>query len=168
MSHLNERIADFVFEELSTGEMAEAGRHIAECSDCRAQVESFQRTHQMLKTSPDLDPPRNIVFEFEKPARRTSGAFWKWLAPLAATAALALGIAVMAPIHVQWHESQLTVTFGGTAAGTDQSPSHAQLAEELQTTQAAVKYLLSVQEQANHDIAMMNTSLISKRSEGGR
>src|SRR5207237_6482796 len=102
MSHLNDRIADFVFEELSTGEMAEADRHIAECSDCRTQVEGFQRTHQLLKTSPDIDPPRNIVFEFERPVRRAAGSFWRWLAPLAATAALVMGVAIAAPIHVQW------------------------------------------------------------------
>ena len=160
MSHLNERIADFVFEELSTGEMAEAGRHIAECSDCRAQVESFQRTHQMLKTAPDLDPPRNIVFEFEKPARRTSGAFWKWLAPLAATAALVLGIAVMAPIHVQWHEAQLTISFGAVPQQPDMA-ALAQVAQQLQITQT---YLQSIQDKNARDAIMIQIA----QSSGGK
>lgn len=167
MSHLNDRIADYVFEELSAGEMAEAGRHIAGCPDCRAEVESFQRTHRMLKTSPDVDPPRSVVFEFEKPARRTHGAFWRWLAPLAASVAIVLGVVVMAPIRIQWHESQVTISFGGTAPGVSPQASNEQLADEIKRMQGALNYLQSVQEQTSRD-TLMNTSLIAQRFDGGR
>ena len=67
MSHLNEKIAEFIFGELSEQEMADAQRHLAQCSDCREQVEQFQTTYAMLKSSPDAEPPRRILFEFEKP-----------------------------------------------------------------------------------------------------
>ena len=161
MSHLNERIADYVFEELSTGEMAESRQHIAECSDCRIQVENFQHTHMLLKTSPDLDPPRNIVFEFERPVRRAAGSFWRWLAPLAATAALATGVAVAAPIHVQWHESQLTISFGAVPQQQPDMATLAQVAQQLQITQT---YLQSLQEKVTRD-AMMNQIA---QSSGGK
>ena len=41
MSHLSGKLAEFIFEELSASEMAETKRHVAECSDCREQVEQF-------------------------------------------------------------------------------------------------------------------------------
>ena len=160
MSHLNERIADYVFEELSSGEMTEAGRHIAECSDCRKQVEQFQQTHMMLKTSPDVDPPRNIVFEFEKPVRHGAGSFWRWLAPMAATAALVLGIAVASPVHVQWHESQLTIRFGAAS----QQPDFATLEQAAQQLQIAKTYMERLQEKNNRDAMLIQIA----QSSGGK
>ena len=94
-SHLSERIAEFVFEELSTAEMAEGKRHLAECSDCRMQVEDFRRTHAFLKTSPDVEPPRRIIFEIEKP--RFAPWAWRWLAPMAASAAVAFAVVTLTP-----------------------------------------------------------------------
>ncbi len=91
MSHLNERIAEFVFEELSPSEMTEARRHIAECSDCREQVKQFQLTYATLKTSPVVNLPRPLVFEFEKP--RVVSWMWRWLAPMSASAAVAFAVA---------------------------------------------------------------------------
>ena len=95
MTHLGERIADFVFEELSASEMAQARQHIGECSECQQQVEQFQRTHAMLKTSHDVEPPRHIVFEVEK--SRLVPWIWRWLAPMAASAAVAMAVVTFAP-----------------------------------------------------------------------
>ena len=95
MTHINDKIAEYVFEELSKQDMAEAKSHLAECSACREQVEKFQSTYAMLKTSPDLDPPRRTVFEFEKPA--AASWVWRWLGPMAASAAVALAIVSFAP-----------------------------------------------------------------------
>src|SRR3954462_3585587 len=101
MSHVNEKVAEFVFGELPAGEMAEAKRHLALCSDCRLQVEQFQQTHAMLKTSPDLDAPRHIVFDFEKPRVRR---MWRWLpAGVAVAALLVMAVALAGRVHVQWH-----------------------------------------------------------------
>jgi anti-sigma factor RsiW len=109
MSHLGERITDYVFEELSAAEMAEVKSHLAACSACRKEVELFQRTHSLLKASPDVNPPRNIVFEFEKPAMNR---FWKWVAPMTAAAVLLMGVALAAPLQIRWNDSQLTIAFG--------------------------------------------------------
>jgi hypothetical protein len=95
MSHLGEKLAEFVFEELSTPEMAEAQRHVAGCLDCSEQVEQFRMTHVMLRTSVDVEPPRPIMFEFEKP--RTMSWMWRWLAPMTASAAVALAVVSLFP-----------------------------------------------------------------------
>ncbi len=95
MSHLNEKIAEFIFGELSEQETADAQRHLAQCSDCREQVEQFQTTYAMLKSSPDVEPPRRILFEFEKP--RAAAWIWRWLAPMAASAAVAAAVVSFTP-----------------------------------------------------------------------
>jgi len=95
MPHLTEKVAEFIFGELSPQEMAEAQRHLTQCSDCRQQVEQFQTTYAMLKTSPDVESPRRILFEFEKP--RTSAWIWRWLAPMAASAAVAAVVVTFTP-----------------------------------------------------------------------
>jgi anti-sigma factor RsiW len=94
-SHLTEKLAEFVFEELPMPEMAEGRRHLAECSDCREQVEQFQSTHAMLRTSVDVEPPRRIMLEFEKP--RVASWMRRWLAPMAASAAVALAVVTFVP-----------------------------------------------------------------------
>jgi hypothetical protein len=95
MTHLTEKVAEFVFGELSPSEMAEGQRHLAQCSECRQQVDQFQNTYAMLKASPDAEPPRRILFEFEK--RQAAGWVWRWLGPMAASAAVALAIVTLTP-----------------------------------------------------------------------
>src|SRR5436190_23006614 len=110
MSHLTEKISEFVFEELPKSEMAEARKHLNECADCREQVENFQQTFMKLKAAPELEPPRNIVFDFEQPAARR---VWRWFPAAVAVAALLLvTIALAGRVHVQWHDSELTIAFG--------------------------------------------------------
>jgi hypothetical protein len=106
MTHLGERLTDFVFGELSGNDMEEARRHVTACADCRKQVEQFQATHSLLKMAPDTEPPRHIVFEFEK--RRS---MWTWLVPAAVAAAMILAV-LIAPMQIQWRDSQLTITVG--------------------------------------------------------
>ncbi len=97
MAHLTDKVADFFYGELPVSEMADARRHIAECADCRADVQQFEMTHLALKALPDLDPPRRIVFP--PPQRRpwSSVLDWRVLTPLTAAAAaliIAIGVAL--------------------------------------------------------------------------
>src|SRR5262252_1806750 len=107
MAHLDERLTDFVFGELSGNEMEEARRHVVACADCRKQVEQFQATRSLLKMAPDTEPTRHIVFDFEK--RRP---MWAWLVPAAVAAAIILAVLIATPMQIQWHDSQLTITVG--------------------------------------------------------
>jgi anti-sigma-K factor RskA len=95
MPHLKEKVAEFIFGELSAQEMADAQNHLAQCADCRQQVEHFQTTYAMLKTSHDVEPPRRIMFEFDKP--RAAAWIWRWLGPMAASAAVAAAVASFTP-----------------------------------------------------------------------
>jgi len=164
MSHVTDRIAEFVFEELPESEMTEARKHVAVCTDCKTHVEQFQQMHAMLRSSPDLDPPRNIVFEFQKPP---VSRLWRWL-PAAAGVAAAFVIAIFlaGPIHVQWHDSQLTIAFGQVvpAAETNQS---AALATEIQNMQGHLAYLESRQQRVERD-TMETASTIQLLARGQR
>src|SRR5215831_13359658 len=63
--------------------------------DPSAKVEHFRSTYNMLKSSPDVEPPRRIMFEFEKP--RQAAWLWRWLAPMAASAAVAFAVVTFTP-----------------------------------------------------------------------
>jgi len=156
MSHITDKVAEFVFEELSSSEMTEARKHVASCDECKVRVEQFQHTLSMLKTSPELEPPRDIVFEFEKrPAKR----FWQWMPATVAVAALLLiTIALAGRVHVQWHDSQLTIAFGQTIspAQTDQA---AELASEIQNMKASLAYLQRQQEEVVRSTTVLATKI---------
>src|SRR4029079_5206536 len=94
MAHLNDKLADFFYEELPATEMVEARRHVAECGECRAQVQLFERTHLALKMSPDAELPRRVVFAQPERAARWAVLDWRFLAPMA-TAFAALVVAIM-------------------------------------------------------------------------
>jgi anti-sigma factor RsiW len=124
MSHLSEKIAEFVLGELSNKEIAEAQLHLAACADCRTEVETFRQTHTFLKQWADTEPPRRIIFETEK-----RSPVWRWLVPTAAAAALIMAFVIAAPIQVRWQESQVTIAFG--AAPQDSMPQSSVVAEPV-------------------------------------
>lgn len=95
MTHIKEKVAEFVLQELSERETAEMTAHLAQCPSCREEVEQFQSTVWKLKASPDVEPPRRILFEFERP--RAAAWFWRWAGPMAASAAVALAVVTLAP-----------------------------------------------------------------------
>jgi hypothetical protein len=94
MAHLNDKIAEFFYQELPASEMVDARRHVAECGECRGQLEKFEKTHLALRSSPDLELPHHIVFA---PGERRSwwSLFdWRVAVPLSAAVA-ALIVAVL-------------------------------------------------------------------------
>src|SRR5262249_46067467 len=93
--------------ELSTTEMEDARNHVSACADCRNAVAQFERTRSMLKMSPDSEPPRHLVFEFEKPR-----PIWMWLVPAGIAAAIIVAVLIATPMQIQWRDSQLTIAFG--------------------------------------------------------
>jgi predicted anti-sigma-YlaC factor YlaD len=134
--------------------MGEATRHIAECSNCREQVERFQQTLAMLRTAPEPEPPRDIVFEFEKPRR-----LWKWLPAAAMTAALLIvTIALAGRVHMQWHDSQVTIAFGQTAPA-PQVDQTAALATELERLKGHVAFLEGRQEAVERNTVAIATTI---------
>jgi hypothetical protein len=63
--------------------------------DPSAKVEHFESTYKMLRSSADVEPPRRIMFEFEKP--RAAGWLWRWLGPMTASAAVAFAVVTFTP-----------------------------------------------------------------------
>lgn len=63
--------------------------------DPSAKVEHFRSTYQALRSSPDVEPPRGLMFEFDRPAR--AAWFWRWVAPMVASAAVAFAVVTFTP-----------------------------------------------------------------------
>jgi anti-sigma-K factor RskA len=155
MPHLTEKVAEFIFGELSAQEMAEAQSHLTQCSDCRQQVEQFQTTYAMLKTSPDAEPPRRILFEFEKP--RASAWIWRWLAPMAASAAVAAVVVTFTPRPQQPPQVIERVVQQQASAPQAQPVDYQKiidgLREEIKQRDAAQASQL---QQVRHDVALLD------------
>lgn len=101
MAHLKDKLAEFFYEELPAAEMTEARRHIEECAECRLQLQEFERIHIVLRSAPELDPPRNIIFS--EPQRKSWFGWFDWrpLASSTAAAAIVAGIIVrLSPVPV--------------------------------------------------------------------
>ncbi len=112
MSHLAERLAEFVYEELTASEMEEARQHVAQCLECQGRVSEFQKVQHALETVPDVEVPRRVVFVgSRKPATRTWAPL-RWLVPSATAAALVLALVIGGPIRLDRHESGMTIAFG--------------------------------------------------------
>ena len=112
MSHLEDRLAEFIYEELPASEMETARRHVAQCLECQGRVSDFQTVQHALETVPDLDVPRRNVFVESRQSRSKAWLGMRWLVPSAAAAALVLAFLIVGPIHVDWQESGMTIAFG--------------------------------------------------------
>ena len=157
MSHVTEKLAEFIFEELPESQMAEAKRHLQDCANCREQVDRFQQTLSMIKADPDLEPPRNIVFEFEKPVR---SRFWRWFPATAAVAAmLLLTIALAGGIQIHWQDSQLTIAFGETTTPAPDATPTTDVATDIQNMKASLALLERRQDSVERDTLVIATRI---------
>jgi hypothetical protein len=101
MAHLNDKLAEFFYDELPAAEMSEARRHIEQCTECRLQLREFETIHTVLRSAPELDPPRNIIFS--EPQRKSWFGWldWRPIAASTAAAAIVAGIVVrLSPVPV--------------------------------------------------------------------
>ena len=96
MSHLGERITDYLLDEMSEAERTEADSHIRQCPECATQVEGFRNLYFRLQAVPAAEPPRRVVFE--TPKKAAPSRLWMWLSPaVSAVAASVLTVMFLAP-----------------------------------------------------------------------
>jgi anti-sigma factor RsiW len=134
MSHLGERIADYLVGEMTESEAVEASEHLRQCSDCSKQVDAFKRTLAMLQSVPDREPPRPLVFEVEQ-AKPSMAWLWRWASPaVAAVAASILTVMLMSPSSAEPSRDQAWL------AAQLQKRDQAHI-EDLQRLQSALAYL---------------------------
>lgn len=96
MSHLGERVTDYLLDEMTELERTEADAHIRQCPDCAKQVEGFKNLYFRLQAVPAAEPPRRVVFE--TPKKAAPSRLWVWLSPaVSAVAASILTVMFLAP-----------------------------------------------------------------------
>ena len=92
MAHLGDKLAEYFYEELSSAEMTEARKHVEACIECRLDLERFESVHLALRTAPELEPPRHVVFSPRERRSWLSWLEWRTAATAGAAAALVAGI----------------------------------------------------------------------------
>ena len=117
MSHLEDRLAEFVFEELPPDEMGTARHHVAQCLDCQARVSDFRQVRHRLEQLPSMDPPRRVVFVPEARPASASRGWTRWFPPVWAVpgiaAAVLVGFVLMAGgVSVDWAGGGVQVGLG--------------------------------------------------------
>src|SRR5439155_27364077 len=110
MAHLGDKLAEYFYEELSSAEMTEARKHVEACIECRLDLERFERVHLALRTAPELEPPRHVVFS---PRERRSWLSWlEWCTAATAGAAVALVGGILMgfcrPVARSWSDGDCT------------------------------------------------------------
>ena len=116
MSHLEDRLAEFVFEELPSPEMDKARRHVAQCLECQGRITGFQRVRESLERIPDVDVPRRVVFVESEPSAKRGWLPGGWLVPIGAAAALVLAVLAYVPMQMDFRDGGVTVAFGNMPA----------------------------------------------------
>ncbi len=113
MPHLEDRLAEFVFEELSANEMAAARQHVARCLECQGRVAEFRGVHDRLAQSPDVDVPRRVVFvPGARRERFWSGWGLAWAVPSGLAAAALLVVFWAGPFQLDWDDAGLRIALG--------------------------------------------------------
>ncbi len=163
MSHLEDRLAEFVFEELPDPEMEQARRHVAQCLECQGLVSGFGRVRRSLEQVPELDVPRRMVFvESEAPARRS----WLpagWLVPIGVAAAFVLVVLLIVPMQLDWRDGGVTIAFGNMPTVPAPAPQAAPI-QQLALEPASIDYARLADDVAALDRAWLEAELNSRLS----
>ncbi len=112
MSHLEDRLAEFVFEELTEPEMATVRQHVAQCLECQGRVSSFRTVQHSLEQLPDVEVPRRMVFLPSATESKSSGWLWKWGVPAAIAAVLMLAVLLSGSLRFERNPSGYAVVLG--------------------------------------------------------
>ena len=115
MSHLEDRLAEFVFEELPSEEMTTARRHVAQCLECQGRISDFQKIRHSLEQLPDVDLRRRMVFVPEGPSLKRSPRSWfsfAWAVPGAVAAALVVAVLLAGPLRIEWGDQGVLIALG--------------------------------------------------------
>ena len=118
MSHLEDRLAEFVCEELTGPEMATARQHVAQCLECQGRVAGFRKVQHSLEQLPDVEVPRRMVFvpsetpSIESMKAKTRWAPLRWAIPSAIAAALLLGLLLSGSFRFERNDSGFVFALG--------------------------------------------------------
>ncbi len=115
MSHLEDRLAEFVFEELPSEELTTARRHVAQCLECQGRVSDFQKIRHSLEQLPDVNLPRRMVFVPESPSLKRSPRSWfsfAWAVPGAVAAGLVVAVVLAGPLRMEWGDQGVRIALG--------------------------------------------------------
>jgi len=97
MTHLGDKLAEFFYKELPPPEMSEAQRHVDSCAECRHEISQFEKMHLSLRTIPELDPPRRVVF-----ASRERASWFSWFDWRSAVSATIAAVVVTFIVNVSF------------------------------------------------------------------
>jgi anti-sigma factor RsiW len=161
-------VGDYAFDELAPSERRSMEQHLAQCSDCAAQLDQLRLTTAALRVLPDREVPRRIAFVSDKvfgPGWLAS--FWNSAARLgfASACVLAVGLS-FAAYHRPAEIHTVVQTSAVSKADIDQAVNKAVAmavekthAEDLQLTQAALNAVDSkyAQKQRNLMVAMQES-----------
>ena len=135
MSHLDDRLAEFVFEELTAPEMEAARQHVAQCLECQGRVTGFRKVQYSLEQLPDVDVPRRMVFVPSEPESITSiesKTRWsplRWAIPSAMAAALVLAVVLGGSLRFERNESGFVLALGSVSESIQSAELQAVVAE---------------------------------------
>ncbi len=121
MSHLEDRVAEFVFEELAGPEMEAARQHVAQCLECQGRVAGFRKVQHSLEQLPDVEVPRRMVFvpsKTESIRSIESKLRWaplRWAIPSAMAAVLVLALVLGGSLRFERNDSGFLVALGSVS-----------------------------------------------------
>ena len=129
MSHLEDRLAEFVCEELTGPEMATARQHVAQCLECQGRVAGFRKVQHSLEQLPDVEVPRRMVFVPSETQSKRRWAPLRWGIPSAIAVALVLTVLLGGSFRFERNDSGFVFALGPVSEPTQTVELQAVLAE---------------------------------------
>ena len=112
MSHLEDKLAEFVFEELTESEMEATRQHVAQCLECQGRVTGFRKVRHSLEQLPDVDVPRRMVFVPSEARSKRNWVPFAWGIPSAIAAAFLLAVLISGGARFERNDSGFVVALG--------------------------------------------------------